>query len=101
VDIDGTRIRLLDIDPPETFRSRCENELKLGLAAKQRLRELLDSGKVTFKPNGHDVYGRTLAHVFVDGVDVGQKLLDEGYALRWHPGPIDKARRLAVWCPQP
>ena len=41
IDIDGTRIRILDIDTPETSRSRCENELTLGLKAKRRLRELL------------------------------------------------------------
>ena len=63
LDIDGTRIRILSIDTPETFRSRCDNELKLGLAAKQRLRELLDSGEVSYTPDGVDRFGRTLAHV--------------------------------------
>ena len=32
------RIRLLDIDTPETFRSRCDNELVLGLKARHTLR---------------------------------------------------------------
>ena len=52
VDIDGTRIRIQNIDTPETFRSRCENELISG--PKQRLREILDSGPVTFTPIGKD-----------------------------------------------
>jgi endonuclease YncB( thermonuclease family) len=38
------RIRILEIDTPETFDSRCENELILGLKAKERLAELLRSG---------------------------------------------------------
>jgi hypothetical protein len=36
------RIRLLDIDAPESFRSRCEAELVLGLKAKERLHQLVD-----------------------------------------------------------
>ena len=81
IKLDGVTIRILNIDTPETFRSRCENELILGLAAKERLRELLDSGEVTFVPQGLDRYRRTLARVFVDGVDVGDVLVREGHAL--------------------
>ena len=47
--IDGITIRLVEIDTPETFRSRCEHELVLGLAAKARLRELLDAGAITYE----------------------------------------------------
>jgi endonuclease YncB( thermonuclease family) len=34
VDVDGTRIRIVGIDKPETFRPRYERELVLGPAAK-------------------------------------------------------------------
>jgi endonuclease YncB( thermonuclease family) len=98
VDIDGVRIRLLGIDAPETFRSRCENELVLGLKAKARLRQLLDSGQVSYEPHGHDRYGRTLAHVLAGGIDVGQVLLAEGLALRYEPGFEAKQQRLRAWC---
>ena len=99
VDIDGVRIRLLDIDTPETYRSRCENELVLGLKAKARLRELVESGPVAYEPHGHDRYGRTLAHVFAGGTNVGDVLLAEGLALRYEAGAEAKARRLRRWCP--
>ena len=46
------RIRIVQIDTPETFGPRCENELILGLKAKKRLRELLDSGTVPRKHHG-------------------------------------------------
>jgi hypothetical protein len=46
IDIDGVRIRIIQIDTPETFGPRCENELILGRKAKKRLRELLDCGTV-------------------------------------------------------
>jgi len=98
VDIDGTRIRILSIDTPETFRSRCENEY-LGLKAKERLTALLGSGEVSYTPNGVDRFGRTLATVYVGEVDIGEVLLKEGHALPYVPGPEAKAKRLATWCP--
>jgi endonuclease YncB( thermonuclease family) len=98
VDIDGTRIRILSIDTPETFRSRCDNELKLGLAAKQRLRELLDSGEVSYTPDGVDRFGRTLATVYAGEVNVGDVLIKEGHALPYVPGAEAKAWRLSSWC---
>ena len=85
-DIDGTRVRILSIDTPETFRPRCERELVLGLKAKERLRALLDSGSVTFKATGTDRFGRTLAHVYAGTVNVGERLLEEGHALPYVPG---------------
>ncbi|TIL48852.1 MAG: thermonuclease family protein [Mesorhizobium sp.] len=94
-------MRLLDIDTPETDRPRCENELTLGLEAKQRLRQLLDAGQVAYVVDGRyrtDRFHRTLAHVTVAGRDVGAVLLAEGLALVWSPGPKAKAARLAIWC---
>ena len=92
------RIRILSIDTPETFHSRCENELVLGLRAKERLRELLDSGDIRIERDGQDRYRRTLANVFAGDVDVGETLIREGYALRYEPGGAAKLRRLQVWC---
>ena len=102
IDIDGTRIRIVEIDTPETFRPRCERELVLGLKAKERLRALLNSGAVTFHATGIDRFGRTLAHVYAGEIDVAKVLLDEGFALPYVAGPKAKAARLATWCgPQP
>jgi micrococcal nuclease len=57
--VDGERIRILEIDTPETWRPRCENELILGLKAKQRLRELLDGeGPLTVVREGYDRWHR-------------------------------------------
>ena len=100
--IDGTRIRIVDIDTPETFRSRCENELVLGLKAKQRLRQLVDQGQVHYEATGIDGFGRTLARVYVDlddgPVNVGETLMIEGLALPYKAGGADKLRRLQIWC---
>ena len=96
--IDDVTIRLLGVDTPETFRSRCPNEHALGLAAKRRLGELLDAGPVTYVAQGKDRYQRTLATVHADGIDVGARLIEEKLALPSTPGAGLKARRLAAWC---
>lgn len=96
--MDGITIRIIDLDTPETFRSRCENELVLGLAAKEHLRSLLDSGAVTYEATGTDRYGRTLANVYVSGVNVGQQMIRDGVALPYQPGKDAKLARLRHWC---
>jgi endonuclease YncB( thermonuclease family) len=75
---DGETIRLVGIDTPESFHSRCKHELVLALAAKERLRQLVDAGPLTVERHGKDRYGRTLARVLVDGSVVGNTLLREG-----------------------
>jgi len=94
----GETIRLVDIDTPESFHSRCEHELVLALEAKARLRQLVDAGPIAIERHGKDRYGRTLARVVVAGRDVGDTLLREGKALRYRPGQADKLARLRQWC---
>jgi Staphylococcal nuclease homologue len=96
--INGVTVRIVEIDTPETYKSRCEHELELGLKAKERLRQMLDSGPVRFEPTGTDRYRRTLARVFVGDVNVGETLIKEGHALRYRAGGEAKLERLRVWC---
>jgi len=96
--VDGVTIRIMELDTPETFRSRCENELVLGLAAKQHLRALIDSGPLTYEVSGQDRYGRTLAKVFVGDVNIGQRMISDGVALPYQPGKDAKLSRLRHWC---
>ncbi|MDQ0323826.1 endonuclease YncB(thermonuclease family) [Pararhizobium capsulatum DSM 1112] len=98
IKIDGRTIRIVEIDTPEFYRPRCEAELVKALEAKERLRLLLDSGKVTFKSTGRDLYGRTLAKVFAGDTNVGTVLIKEGYALPYQPGAASKLNRLQAWC---
>jgi endonuclease YncB( thermonuclease family) len=103
IEVDGLKIRIAEIDTPETGRARCQREFELGQAAKQRLAELLAGGELTVvvvSPTGGG-FGRALGYVFVGEVDVGQTLLEEGLALKWTRGPVAKAARMAVWCPVP
>lgn len=96
---DGERIRILPIDTPEISHPRCENEFRLGLAAKARIAAIIaPAADVSIIRHGKDRFGRTLAHVLADGRDVGDQLMREGIALPYRPGAAAKAWRLAQWC---
>jgi endonuclease YncB( thermonuclease family) len=89
----GVKYRLLGFDTPEIFHSKCDAELELGMAAKERLEELLASGEVRVIESGRTgKWGRTLAHVEVDGRDVGEILIREGMARPYH------GERRKSWC---
>jgi endonuclease YncB( thermonuclease family) len=79
----GEKIRIADIDTPETHPARCAREAELGEAATHRLHALLNSGTVSLETAGRDAdrYGRKLRLVSVDGRGVvGEMLVAEGLA---------------------
>lgn len=86
--MNGTKIRIADIDAPETHPARCAHEAELGAAATQRLHALLNSGPVSLASVGRDAdrYGRKLRLVSVDGRGVGETLVAEGLARRYAGG---------------
>lgn len=81
------KIRIADIDAPETHDPKCPEEKSLGDRATQRLIGLVNSGEVTLAPidRDEDGYGRKLRIVKVDGVSVGDTLVSDGLA-RWYEG---------------
>ena len=89
----GQRIRVADIDAPETHPPRCAEEARLGDRATQRLRQLLSGGAVSLQAidRDEDQYGRKLRVVLVDGRSVGETLVEEGLARSY-----DGGRR--PWC---
>lgn len=89
----GEKIRIADIDAPETHPPRCAEEARLGSAATDRLRVLLNQGPIELlaADRTFDRYGRRLAVVTRDGTSLGSILVAEGLARRW-----DGARR--PWC---
>lgn len=96
----AAKVRLKDIDTPETLHPHCEEELVKGLEAKARLRELLRGQIVTVMHSGEtDRYHRSLGWLtFEDKSDVGSILVQEGLALSWQAGSAAKASRIAHWC---
>lgn len=89
----GEKIRIADIDTPETHDYGCQSEKHLGDRATTRLKEVLESGPITIETidRNQDQYGRLLRIVKVNGESVGYTLVDEGLA-RWYEG----GRR--PWC---
>ena len=89
------RIRYKGIDTWES-RTKDLDEKKLGLAAKDRNKELLESvssksGFFRLKSYGVGKYGRVLGEVFVKDIEgieynVNQTLIDEGHAYEYEGG---------------
>lgn len=78
----GQKIRIADIDAPETHDYRCASEKELGDRATRRLHDLLESGTITLQSidRDEDRYGRKLRIVLVNGERVGDTLVSEGLA---------------------
>jgi micrococcal nuclease len=81
----GQKIRIADIDTPETHDFRCPSEKELGDRATRRLQQLLNNGVVSLQSidRDEDRYGRKLRIVLVNGTSVGDTLVGEGLA-RWY-----------------
>ena len=83
------RVRLHGIDTPES-RTRNLAEKKLGLAAKERLKELC-VGRFKVKSLGKGKYGRVLGIPYTEnGQDICQLLIDEGHAVEYYGGKKKK-----------
>ena len=91
--LDGEKIRIADIDTPETHPPRCAYEAELGDRATRRLRALLNEGALELETIDRDTdrYGRKLRRVVRDGRSLGDVLVGEGLAR-----PYGTGRR--SWC---
>lgn len=89
----GEKIRIMDIDTPETHPARCADEQRLGDAATARLQDWLNAGAFSVEDHGRsaDRYGRQLRVITRAGTSVGNVLISEGLARPW-----DGMRR--PWC---
>ncbi|MFZ1743471.1 MAG: thermonuclease family protein [Pontixanthobacter sp.] len=83
--LNGTKIRIADINTPEVSHAACSAERDLGHKATSRMRDLLNSAPFTVERGGRDEdrYGRKLRIISRDGVSLGSLLVDEGLAEPW------------------
>ena len=89
------RIRYKGIDTWES-RTKDLDEKKLGLAAKDRNKELLESvsskpGYFRLRSHGVGKYGRVLGELFIKDIEgieynINQTLIDEGHAYEYEGG---------------
>lgn len=97
------RVRIWNIDAPETSRARCLAERAAGYASARRLENLIRGRQVAVercdpKRRCEDRNGRTLARLIVNGADVGESLIASGHALPWRDGAEARGARLRHWC---
>ena len=84
------RIRLYGLNTPES-RTRDLEEKQYGLAAKARLKELLEEGEtLSLRPaidkKARGKYGRILGTIYADGVNLNDLLIEEGHAIEYFGG---------------
>lgn len=89
----GTKIRIADIDTPETHEPQCAEEAQRGAEATQRMQQLVNAGPFSLQAidRDEDNYGRKLRVINRGGESLGGVLVNEGLA-RWYAG----GRR--PWC---
>ncbi len=90
----GTKIRIADIDTPETHPPRCPREARLGQAATPKMHPLLNADPFTQTPIKRDVdrYGCKLRIVERGGVPLGAMLVRQGLARKYGGG------KRSPWC---
>ncbi len=73
--LNGLKIRVGGMDAPELGTPG-------GSEAAHRLAAMLEEGRVTIVPRSRDIYGRTVADVFMNGENLAERMIAEGYARR-------------------
>lgn len=101
----GERVRIYNIDAPETHKPRCPHEETIGQGSASFLGKMLDAGGVMISRcevgtgRCKDRYGRTLATLSTRNVpDVGSVLIRKGLALPWKAGKAAHDERARHWC---
>ena len=90
---DDIGIRVAGVDTPE-IRGKCAAEKKLAIKARDRVRGLLESAKTIDLLNvERGKYFWLVARVEIDGTDLSQLLLKEGYAEEY-----DGGKKTKDWC---
>lgn len=87
---DGEKIRLEGFNTPE-MNGECGRERQLARKARSRLSRALSSNPFEVNRGGYDRYGRRLATVSINSVDVGDPLIRDGLAHEWQGHKED-------WC---
>jgi micrococcal nuclease len=91
--LEGEKVRIADINAPETHGAACPSELERGEAATRRLIALLNAGPFELEATdrNRDRYGRLLRTVTRRGQSLGDRLVAEGLAEPWQG-------RRSSWC---
>ncbi|CAN7470270.1 hypothetical protein [Rhizobium sp. LjRoot258] len=86
----GEKIAIADVVSPGIETARCDNEKRLGFAAKLRLLNILNSGSFSMNPAGQPGKAGAPHVVSRDGLSIGMQMINEGLARK--PGAN------GAWC---
>jgi micrococcal nuclease len=78
-------IRVDKIDTPE-LRTKDAREKELAIKARDFLREKILDKIIMLKCGKSDKYGRILALIYIDGVEINQLMIDKKYAYAYFGG---------------
>ena len=84
--LNGTeRIRIANLDAPESYRPSCAKEKLAGIQAKQAAIQFFvrPSVDLDIQRRSTDRYGRSIADVSVNGKDFRQHMIAEGHGVQW------------------
>ena len=94
LEVAGQRIRLHGIDAPES-RQLCRRDgepWRCGKDATSALKAFLDSRPVSCEELGRDRYRRVVAKCAVDGADIGEWMVSQGWAVAYYFYSYDYSR---------
>jgi endonuclease YncB( thermonuclease family) len=93
--IGGQRYRLFGIDAPESQQT-CPDGWPAGRLAASHLQSLIAGRSVTCQAKDRDRYGRTVAVCFAGGIDLGERMVRDGFAwafVRYSQSYVDEEAR--------
>ena len=79
------KLRLAHIDTPE-LKSKNTNEIKKAKEAKKVVEDMILDKIVYLELEGEDKYGRILANIYINNLNLNQYLIKKKYALKYEGG---------------
>ena len=98
--IGSEKIRLVGFNTPEKHDAKCQQEALMAAEATDYLRTLVNNRTKQIdieRLKNKDKYRRTLAYLFVDGIDVADIMIGQGLAERYDC-PKGRCPKRRDWC---
>jgi endonuclease YncB( thermonuclease family) len=105
--VGGTEVRLFGVDAPELSQTCFENAAPVacGAMAKEAIQGMIGDGALECLAKDTDTFGRTVAVCRTSGIDIGEALVEAGWATAFQRYGDDysaaemraRARRAGIW----
>lgn len=108
IEVGGIYLRMHGMDAPEkdqTCKMPSGALWKCGTAATQHLKQLINGSPVTYETLDMDKYGRTVARIWANGVDLSGAMVRDGMAVAYRRYSLDyvpledeaRSNRRGIW----